>query len=149
MRYIILWCSHFYPLTSGLVSMLTAQILKSIYVYLKDGDINIKKWISSGGMPSSHSAMVMAVTTSVGLKEGWASSIFCVSAVFSIIVLYDASGVRQAVGNQGVLLNQLVDDLLSKRVVESQKIKELLGHTPAEVLIGALLGIGIAFTLFY
>jgi acid phosphatase family membrane protein YuiD len=138
-----------YPLVSALVSMLLAQFLKCLFCYLHDGYIDLKKWFSSGGMPSSHSAMVCSLSTAIGLKEGFTSSFFCICVVFSLIVLYDAAGVRQVVGKQAIILNHILEDVFEKGEFKPQKIKELLGHTPLEVLMGSLLGIGTAYTLFY
>ncbi len=138
-----------YPLVSALVSMVLAQFMKSLFCYLHDGKVDLKKWFSSGGMPSSHSAMVSSLSTAIGLKEGFTSSSFCICIVFSLIVLYDAAGVRQVVGKQAIILNHILDDFVEKGELKTHKIKELLGHTPFEVLMGVLLGIGTAFTLYY
>ncbi|MGE4169887.1 MAG: divergent PAP2 family protein [Candidatus Margulisiibacteriota bacterium] len=138
-----------YPLTSALLAMLTAQLIKLIYFYIKEGKINLKLMFTAGGMPSSHSAMVMGLTTGVGLKEGWTSSLLCMCVVFSLVVLYDAAGIRQAVGKQAEILNQMMDDYVQKGEFKAVHLTELLGHTPLEVAAGSLLGIGVAFTLFY
>ena len=116
--------------------------------YLKEERLNFKILVSSGGMPSSHSAMVTSLTTAIGLQEGWTSSLFCVSCVFTLVVLYDAAGVRRAAGKQARILNQIVDDLF-KGEYRPGKLTELLGHTPLEVIVGFFLGIGIAFSLYY
>lgn len=146
-----LWEAFFdlYPLVSGIVSMLLAQLLKLLYGYLRHGRFIFKNVIQSGGMPSSHSAMVIGLTTAIGLKEGWTSSLFCICVVFSMIVLYDATGVRRAVGHQTEIINQIVDDFLEKGEVKYEKMSQILGHTPLEVLVGVLLGIGVAFSLYY
>ncbi len=137
-----------YPLIAGIVSMLVAQIIKSVYFYFKDDHLNLRHVFTAGGMPSSHSALVGSLTAAIGLQEGWNSSLFCICVVFSMIVLYDATGVRRAVGRQAAILNQIVDDV-SHGNFKPKKLTELLGHTPAEVVVGVLLGIGIAFTLYY
>ena len=138
-----------YPLVAGVMSMIMTQVLKAIFCYLSLGYLDSKKIFSSGGMPSSHSSLVCSLTTAIGLKEGFTSSSFCICVVFSMIVLYDAAGVRQLVGKQAILLNQLLEDLLKKGEFKADKLSELLGHTPLEVLAGALLGMGVAFTLYY
>ncbi|MGL5642804.1 MAG: divergent PAP2 family protein [Paraclostridium sp.] len=103
--------------------------------------VQISRIFTSGGMPSSHSSFVTALSTLVGMECGFASTEFAVVAVFSMIIMYDASGVRRAVGKQAVILNQIVDDLQHKKHIEQKKLKELVGHTPTEVFFGAILGI--------
>ena len=95
-------------------------------------------------MPSSHAASVCALSTMVGMNEGFRSSIFCVTLFFSLIVMYDAAGLRRAAGRQAVVLNRLIDDHFKNPEEGAQKLMELLGHTPFEVFIGALLGVGSA-----
>ena len=148
MKHFLHALTPFFPLISALLSMIVAQVLKSVYSFGVQGELDIKKWFSSGGMPSSHSAMVSALSTAVGLKEGWTSSIFCLSVVFSLIVLYDASGVRQQVGKHSVALNRLLSDSFERGSFQFQEIKEFLGHTPLEVAAGVCLGIAVAFTLY-
>ena len=141
--------SELYPLVSALVSMGIAQVLKIFHFYFKEGSFNAQRMLSSGGMPSSHSAMVAAMTTAIGLQEGWYSGSFCICVVFSLVVVYDAAGVRRAAGKQAAVLNQIVEDVFEKGEFQSHKLTEFLGHTPLEVVVGVLLGIGIAFSLYY
>ncbi len=97
-----------------------------------------------GGMPSSHSALVVALTTAIGRVEGVASSTFALALVFSGVVMYDAAGVRRAAGRTAAALNQLIDDLVTHRDLHPQeRLLELLGHTPIEVLAGAALGLAV------
>ena len=138
-----------YPLIAAFLSMLIAQTIKVLSNYLKSGSLNPRIFGTTGGMPSSHSAMVVALTTSVGLKEGWDSTYFSMCIVFSTIVLYDAAGVRRAVGVQAKILNKMLSEAMGNGTFRAERIKELLGHTPLEVVAGAFLGAGIAFTLFY
>ncbi len=138
-----------YPLVAGLVSVLLAQILKIVYYYIKEGSLNPKSLISTGGMPSSHAAMVTGLSMAVGLQEGWTSTLFCVCVIFSLVVLYDAAGIRRAAGKQATVLNQVIEDVLQKGEFKPEKLSEFLGHTPLEVVVGSLLGIGIAFSLYY
>ncbi len=102
-------------------------------------------------MPSSHSATVSALAVSVGLREGFDSALFAVAAVFALIVMYDATGIRRAAGLHAQLLNQLVEELqkLVERGFAREPLKELLGHTYLEVLVGALLGLLVALSLHY
>ena len=94
-------------------------------------------------MPSSHSAFVTSLATGVGLTEGFDSTLFALAAVFALIVMYDAAGVRRAAGKQARVLNAIIEDL-NRRELHPERLRELLGHTPVEVLAGALLGILIA-----
>ena len=103
--------------------------------------IQISRLFTSGGMTSSHSSFVTSLSTLVGMDFGFDSIEFAVVAVFSMIIMYDASGVRRAVGKQAVILNKIVDDLHHKKHIEHKRLKELVGHTPIEVFFGAILGI--------
>jgi hypothetical protein len=126
------------------VSWFIAQVLKVVLTLILDKRLNLYRMVGSGGMPSSHSAIVMAVTTAVGLDFGFDSALFAISLVFSLVVMYDASGVRRAVGKQAIILNTMIEDLYKHRHIGQQKMKELVGHTPYEVFVGALLGILMA-----
>lgn len=95
-------------------------------------------------MPSSHSAFVTSLATGIGLYEGFDSTMFALATVFALIVMYDASGVRRAAGKQARVLNAIIEDL-NRRELHPERLKELLGHTPFEVVVGALLGILMAF----
>ena len=107
-------------------------------------------FMETGGMPSSHSAMVAALTTGVALSEGMNSPLFAVSAVFALIVMYDATGVRHSSGQQARLLNELVDELRAvvREGFAPTPLRVLLGHTYLEVLAGTLIGIGAGFIAF-
>ena len=122
-----------------------AQFLK-IFTF-SEKKIKFSRNVSSGGMPSSHSSFETSLSTLVGMELGFNSMEFAIVAVFSIIIMYDASGVRRAVGKQAAVLNQIIDDLHHKKHIEQKKLKELVGHTPIEVLFGALLGILTALIL--
>lgn len=122
------------------LAWLIAQVLKVIINLLIYGKFDIMRLLGSGGMPSSHSALVMAMSVSVGKHTGWSSPIFAVAAVVSVIVMYDAAGVRRATGKQAEVLNQIISDIYHGTHISQEKLKELIGHTPFEVLIGAILG---------
>ena len=107
----------------------------------------MKVIMSSGGMPSSHSAFVSSLTTSVGLLEGFDSNLFAVCLVLSFIVMYDASGVRRAAGQQAAVINVIVKNLEDFGLKIDSQLKELLGHSPIEVISGAMLGIIIALVV--
>ncbi|HKL10546.1 MAG TPA: divergent PAP2 family protein [Clostridia bacterium] len=125
-------------------SWFTAQALKVILTLIKERKLDFYRFVGSGGMPSSHSAMVMGLSTAIGLKMGWDSLEYAVSIIFSLIIMYDASGVRRAVGKQAMILNQMIKDRQQNKQIEEKQLKELVGHTPIEVFAGAILGILIA-----
>lgn len=130
------------------VSWFIAQALKVILTLLKDRRFDIQRMFGSGGMPSSHTSSVMGLSTAVGLTHGWETSLYAVSLMFSLIVMYDASGVRRSVGKQATLLNNIIEDLYKHHHVEQERLIELVGHTPIEVLAGAVLGIVVANYMF-
>ena len=135
---------------SALVATFIAQLLKFIFYYSKHKTINFKIFASTGGMPSSHSAAVVSAMTSVGLVDGFDSTIFAVALVSGLIVMYDAAGLRRSAGQMATQLNMLVDALYEQRPHSFRnKLIELLGHTPLEVTMGALLGIAISVLMHY
>jgi acid phosphatase family membrane protein YuiD len=105
---------------------------------------NLRRFVETGGMPSSHAASVSCLSTMIGLREGFGSSVFAATLFFSLIVMYDAAGLRRAAGRHAVVLNRLIDDHFKNPGEGTQKLMELLGHTPFEVLVGALIGVGTA-----
>ncbi|MEG1311840.1 MAG: divergent PAP2 family protein [Romboutsia sp.] len=109
--------------------------------------IDFARIFTSGGMPSSHSSFVTSLATLVGIERGFNSTDFAIVAVFSLIIMYDASGVRRSVGKQAAILNTILDDLHHKKHIEQKRLKELVGHTPKEVLFGAILGIIVALVM--
>jgi len=125
-----------------------AQLIKVSVVLIKEGRQDLRYMVSSGGMPSAHSATVCALATSVALVEGFESVVFGITAILAIVVMYDAAGVRRSVSRQSVVLNRLVKEIMVKspryQVVEHD-LRELIGHTPFQVIIGATMGIGIAW----
>ena len=117
------------------------QVFKVITDLIKTKKFNFKRIMGAGGMPSSHSAVVTSLATLVGIERGFNSTDFAIVAVFALIIMYDATGVRRAVGKQAAILNQILDDIHHKKHIEQKRLKELIGHTPKEVLFGAILGI--------
>jgi acid phosphatase family membrane protein YuiD len=119
-----------------------AQALKVPIYYLVEHEFNWHRWLGSGGMPSSHSALVVALTAMVGARMGFDTAEFAISFALSIIVMYDAAGVRREAGTQAVVINKILHDMLvdGKHITEDE-LKELVGHTPLEVFAGALLGL--------
>ena len=133
----IFWVSTF--------SCFLAQFLK---VFTGEKKIDFTRITISGGMPSSHSSFVSCMSMMIGFKYGFDSDIFAICAVLSCIVMYDASGVRQAVGKQATILNKLVDSWQNRDMDPQERLKELVGHTPKQVFWGAILGVLVAI-LFY
>lgn len=132
-------------LLAAILGWVVAQVLKVVYILLTERKLDISRIVGSGGMPSSHSAFVGAMTTSVGLAEGFDSTLFAIAFVLSFIVMYDASGVRKAAGEQAKVINDLQEMLHGEVPVY---LKELLGHTVLEVIIGCILGIAIGLLMF-
>ncbi len=129
---------------TALIAWFIAQILKVLIGVLREKRFNFKWFVGTGGMPSSHAAAVSALATSVGLYAGLTSPIFAIALVFAIVVLFDAQGVRRSSGQQAEILNKILDDIYWKHRIKEDRLKELLGHTPVEVLTGTALGILIA-----
>jgi uncharacterized protein len=125
----------------ALIACFAAQGLKAIIELVRHRKLNLRVMVGTGGMPSAHSALVTALACGVGQTMGWASPMFAATAVFSIIVMYDAAGVRQAAGKQAKVLNQIIDELFQEKPELSEdRLKELLGHTPFQVIAGSVLG---------
>ncbi|WP_101773016.1 divergent PAP2 family protein [Peptostreptococcus faecalis] len=129
------------------VSILACFVAQFLKMFTGERKIDIGRILISGGMPSSHSAFVTCMSVLIGRNNGFGSDLFALSAVISCIIMYDASGVRRAVGKQAKIVNQLVEDWQMKRPIEHEKLKELVGHTPKQVLFGALLGVVIGMIL--
>lgn len=123
-----------------------AQVLKFVIVLISKRRLDWRHILSSGGMPSSHSAFVCACAAAVGYMYGWSSPIFAVAAVVAIVVMYDASNVRRAAGEQAKILNYMMEHWMEmKPEVFGKELKELLGHTPFQVFMGGLLGIAMGW----
>lgn len=132
----VLWIS--------ILAWFIAQTLKVIFTLLAKRRLDIKRFVGSGGMPSSHSAFVVSMATSIGRISGYDSISFALSTAFALVVMYDAAGVRRAAGKQAKVLNDIIDMLQAKQGLSEKKLKELIGHTPVEVIAGAGLGILIS-----
>ncbi len=129
----------------ALFACIFAQISKLMVELTRHGKINFLALVTTGGMPSAHSAFVSALATGVGQTMGWESPEFALAVVFAIIVMYDATGVRQAAGQQARILNQIMDELFQEHPqFNEDRLKELLGHTPFEVIVGLTLGVAIS-----
>jgi acid phosphatase family membrane protein YuiD len=134
-------------LLAPLVAWAIAQAAKVIMTSMRQRRLNLRVLAETGGMPSSHAAIVMGLTTAVGKHAGVSSAAFAIALIFSFVVMYDAAGLRRAAGRQAAILNRLVEDLVHMRGMQEQRLRELLGHTPVEVLVGAILGIIVGLIL--
>lgn len=135
------------PLVLAVLALVTVQIMKFAITLIVKRRVDFQRLTGTGGMPSSHAASVAALATTVGLQEGWNSPIFGVAAFFSMIVMYDAAGIRRAAGRQARVLNRMIDDLKAHHVIGGERLIELLGHTPLEVFAGTAYGIALALVL--
>ena len=137
---------HNHVLRVALVACVSAQIHKLVFEFAQHRSINPKVLVETGGMPSAHSALVTALACGVGQTIGWSTPAFAVTAVFAVIVMYDAAGVRQAAGKQAKILNQILDELFQEHAeFNEDRLKELLGHTPVQVIVGSALGVIVAW----
>lgn len=132
-------------LMSALTAWFLAQVLKTITSYWKHREFRAERLVGAGGMPSSHTSLVVGLASAVALHDGVSSPLFAVSAVLAGIVMYDAAGVRRAAGKQAKVINKLVREMRVEHTIKDTRLKELLGHTPLEVMAGALLGFLVAF----
>lgn len=132
-------------LVSAFWGWLIAQVLKFALYTVRERRINFKYLATMGGMPSTHSATVAATATAAGMREGFGSTAFAVAFVLAVVVMYDAAGVRRAAMTQARILNQIIDELFQGHPISETRLRELLGHTPMEVVAGALIGIAVAY----
>lgn len=132
---------------SAVTAWFIAQLLKIAVNMFLLKKLNFQLLFSSGGFPSSHSATVSALALGIGKYYGWDSPMFAVSAIYGMVVLYDAAGVRRAAGKQAEVLNQLVERLSQGSDLAQDRLKELIGHTPFEVFGGVLVGIIVGLLL--
>ncbi len=121
------------------------QAFKVIWDLVETKKFNFKRILGAGGMPSSHSAVVMALAIMIGKQEGFGTPIFAMSLIFAFVVMYDAAGIRRAAGKQATLLNKLLDTPGLSGVEVSERLVEVLGHTPVQVLVGAIIGMVVGF----
>ena len=135
---------------SSILANALAQLYKFIVYLISYKKINFQRLFQTGGMPSSHSSFMMAMATSTGLIAGFKSVAFAIAFTITLVVMYDAAGLRRAVGKQASILNQIVAEIFSEHPrLSSEKLKEFLGHTPIEVLIGALFGTAVAIWIHW
>lgn len=131
---------------SAAIGWLVAQVLKTLIHFILTKQLVAERMVGSGGMPSSHSATVCALATATGIQYGGGGFEFAVTVMLAIIVMYDAMGVRRETGKQGQVLNEMLEVFtnMGKQISAEAKLKEFVGHTPLQVLMGAILGIVIA-----
>jgi acid phosphatase family membrane protein YuiD len=140
-----------YPLTAALSSIVMAQFIKVPLHLLSKKTWNPRLGFSTGGMPSSHSAAVTSLATAIGIAEGISSSSFALAVVVSAITMFDAAGIRRHAGTHASFLNRLLKSsvALQQEQQERTEFKELLGHRPIEVFVGAIFGILVSFFVYY
>ena len=121
--------------------IITAQLIKCILHLIVKRNLDLRLFTTTGGMPSSHSAGVMGLSTAVGLIKGFSSIEFAIALGYAFIVMYDAAGVRRAAGKQASLLNKIIETPGLTGVEVQERLVEVLGHTPLQVFVGAIIGI--------
>ena len=131
-------------LNRAMAVWLVSQAVKFAVSFVKAGTVNWERFVGAGGMPSAHSAVVSCLLAGVIRYTGFASTLTAVTFVFAMVVMYDAAGVRQAAGKQAEVLNKIIEEFRLHKHVSEIPLKELLGHTPIEVIAGAALGIAFA-----
>ncbi len=123
------------------------QSLKLILFYITEKRWDIRRFVGAGGMPSTHSALSMCVATTIGIKEGWETPLFAFAIVIAFIIMADAAGVRRETGEQAKVLNKIILEFFREIKLKDKRLKELVGHTPFEVIVGAFMGIVMAWIL--
>lgn len=130
----------------SIIAWVLAQASKLVIVVLRERRVDLHVMASAGGMPSSHSAVVVALATRVGIDAGVGSTEFALALIFAGVVLYDAAGVRRAVSIQARILNRMLEEVIEYQRFSEKRLLELLGHTPFEVFVGSLLGLLVALS---
>jgi len=137
-------------LSTGLLAAFVAQVIKFLLHLIIKKKIDFKLFTTTGGMPSSHSAGVVGLSTTVGIIKGFSSVEFAIAMGYALVVMYDAAGLRRASGKMAACLNKIMDDFYKHEVQSvGGKLKELLGHTPVEVFAGAILGVAYAYYMHF
>ncbi|TLN07411.1 divergent PAP2 family protein [bacterium] len=135
-------------LWTGLLGWFLAQLLKPFVEYLIKRRWNWGLWFSAGGNPSSHSALMTSTTLAIGLYVGFGTPLFALAVAISMIVVYDAAGVRRQAGMQAARINRLFEEMFAGHPITEKRLKEVLGHTPRQVFTGILLGAAIAMLMY-
>jgi acid phosphatase family membrane protein YuiD len=134
-------------LVTAFIAWVITQLSKTIYELIRYRKLRLSRLVSAGGMPSSHSALVTSLATATGRVAGVESAAFAISLVLAAIVMYDAAGVRRAVSIQARILNQMIDEAFQGKPFAEKRLRELIGHTPTQVIVGGLLGVGVALVV--
>ena len=129
------------PLWAALAAWGLAQVIKVPLDYLFTHEVNWHLLLSAGGMPSSHAALVAGLSWTIGLEYGFDSPVFAIGAVLAMVVIYDATGVRRAAGQHARVINRMIEDLSHGHPLKEEELKEVLGHTPGQVVAGTIFGI--------
>lgn len=132
-------------LLTTLSAWLIAQTIKVTVGIIRERRFDFRWFVGTGGIPSSHAAGASCLATIIGLEQGFNSVYFALAASFAIVVMFDAQGVRRAAGKQAKILNKITEDIYWRGRINEDRLRELVGHTPFEVIIGCLLGVIIAF----
>jgi len=135
-------------LMTTISAWLIAQTLKVIIGVFRLKKFDFRLFIGSGGMPSAHAAGAACLSTSIGMECGFNSVYFALAFAFAIVVMFDAQGVRRSTGKQASILNKIMDDIYWKGKIQELRLRELIGHTPIEVIMGVLLGIVISLVSY-
>lgn len=130
---------------TALSAWLVAQTIKVTIGVIREKRFDFRWFVGTGGMPSSHAAGAACLAGAVGFEYGFSSVYFALAASFAIVVMFDAQGVRRAAGKQAHILNKITEDIYWQGRIKEHRLRELVGHTPVEVIAGGLLGIAIAF----
>lgn len=134
-------------LIASVLAWAVAQLSKTLYELIRFRKLRFNRLVSSGGMPSSHSAFVTSLAAATGRVAGVDSVVFAIAVVLAAIVMYDAAGVRRAVSIQARILNQMIDEAYQGKPFAEKRLRELIGHTPTQVIVGGLLGIAVGLLL--
>ena len=129
------------------IAWILNQSLKLILFYVTEKRWDIRRFTGAGGMPSTHSALSMCVAITIGIKEGWETPLFALAIVIAFIIMADAAGVRRETGEQAKVLNKIILEFFKEIKLKDKRLKELVGHTPFEVIVGAFMGIVMAWIL--
>jgi len=130
------------------IAWFLCQVLKVVFYLFAEKQLNVARLFDTGGMPSSHSALVVALATLLGMREGVTSPLFGVSLIFALVVMYDATNLRRAAGEQAHTLNRVIPDLMRGKFVQEfdfKVMREVLGHSPLEVVVGSIIGFLLAY----
>ena len=138
---------HNQILLTAIVSWALAQLIKIGIELIRTHRINWQLIFATGGMPSSHSSLVVALATATGLRQGFDSPLFAIATVLAFVVLYDAQGIRRQAGNQARIINRMLQNVENAGIKVDKNLKELLGHTPIQVMGGTILGIIVALVM--